>query len=70
MAPLLATKATSRPVATGTSIAMWRRPPRSACHAPRKIGAAENSSTGSVSSQLAHCSRRNWSAGISPAPAT
>ncbi len=50
VAPLLATKATAMPSATGTSMAMRRR--RHEAHAPAKNGAAQKAITGSVNSQL------------------
>ena len=64
-APLLATKATAMPSAAGTSMPMRRA--RSERHAPPKKGAAANSITGSVSSQLpqsSNCFRSgaNWPA--------
>ena len=56
------------PSATGTSIAM--RPSRRLCHAAPKKGPAEKASTGTLSSQLAHCSRRSMSGARVPGAAT
>ena len=67
VAPELAMKVTSRPSATGTSMPM-RRAFRLR-HAPLKKGPAANTSTGSVSNQLAHCSRRCTSGAIVPGSA-
>ena len=50
VAPVLATKVTSTPSATGTSMPIWRcRSPR---QAPVKNGPAANTITGKLSSQL------------------
>ena len=68
VAPVLATKVTAMPSATGTSMPMrrWRR----LRHTPAKKGPAENSSTGRLSTQLPQLSSCARSGASSPGPAT
>ena len=67
VAPVLTTKVSAMPIETGRSMPMrrWRRPSQ----ASRNIGAAENSTTGMLSSQAAQSSSVRRSALIAPGSA-
>ena len=68
VAPVLAMNVTATPTAMGTFMPM--RLERRLCHMPLKKGAAENSSTGRLSTQLLQLSSCARSGSSSPGPAT